>query len=103
MGAKKERIYGKGGSRGLHRGLRGAVAPKMPPSWIRHYLNPALPAWPKDEILIIASTNVKTNPLQVVVVTLLSQGPATFFVVRTGSKLKCFRGPIFKKPQMFSN
>jgi len=30
-------------------------------------------------------------------------GSTTFFAVQTGLKGKCFRGPAFKKPQMFSN
>ena len=33
----------------------------------------------------------------------LIQGSSTFFALRTGLKLKFFRGPAFKKPRMFSN
>jgi len=33
----------------------------------------------------------------------LHQGSATFFALRTSLKLKFFRGPAFKKSQMFSN
>jgi len=33
----------------------------------------------------------------------VGQGSATFFALRTSLKLKFFRGPAFKKPQMFSS
>ena len=33
----------------------------------------------------------------------IEQGSAIFFVLRTGLKLKIFRGPAFNKPQMLNN
>jgi len=45
----------------------------------------------------------ETEVFQVVTVASLGQGSATFFELRTGLKMKFFRGPAFEKPHMFSN
>ena len=54
---------------------------------------------------LISVSFVFSNNIWVVCSQLLSveQGSATFLALRTGLKLKFFRGPAFKKPRMFSN
>ena len=48
-------------------------------------------------------TSAETGEKRLGLVDHLNQGSATFFALRTGLKLKFFRGPAFKKPRMFTN